>query len=539
MLPLLNLQFSDWLAVHADLSNLLTPVQLRYPYDDQVNLKHEVITFTDGFTADYSPILYRIKDITLNKSTLMILTSALGLNDILDKSSTTLSIDQLEIKINLIAGNNKYVRADPDGFLYADTLAAGADTFLRIKPTEISAHPATVSIWFGGQVLTVSRTFPFDLSFQDELTSDPLNKQKFDFFGDGNIIRLKSKAIIGGAIISRFLSFDPLDSSKIKLCGDDHHNYEFTLSSPQPGQQLVQTNFDGSTYWIKYFNSLANQENNKSVEINMTESISAIPVNLLALSPYETLTFDAGLSQLNVNLNVLKNFQTPEYEYTDNNFDVGKYIVSGYVRTVSGDPLPRLPLVGLPLNSTVEVSGIDSNGQTFDTNGNVVDVVTTDENGFYSGIVNYDWVGTFGPYAPEYQFDISSVTLTATQSDIEQDFTAISTSFVISGTVFHQGTTTPAENISIFAQSVDTTVLSALTDANGIYYIADIPFLWTGFVIPSGDPGDPGANIDPSNVFLINVESTIQQNFKILPSTRVTSYGDTRITDTSAIRVAP
>ena len=453
------------------LTSAFKPLKLNYVYDEQIKIKGKIVTFNDGFTTYQEPILYCIKDIQINRSNIFYLTSAVQLNNVIDIQTEDITLDKLQNKFSLKI-NNKFVASPDFKILDVNQDRNGNSSFLRFTPNADD----TISINLVGKNLTISRFAPFNLTFQDVIGDDIFNEQKFIVTViNNNSIKIKTKVTtIDNSLLSRYLSYDVNDGNRIKPCGDVNHNYIFDIVYQIGALSAINTNFNGKTYWVKYFNENATQNNNSNAEIDFERSIVNVPVNLLINSAFKK-NISISDANINVNFNNLKNFQTPEYEYTDNSFYINKYRIYGNI-SIMGAPLAYVPLSGF------------------------TDEIITNENGDYSALVDYDWSGIVQPNNPEYAFVPAQTNYTNVEAEQLQNYTATVKYFTVSGTVY---SSLSAGVDSIFIDAQD---FSAITDGAG-HYSFNVPFNWSGVL------SAVNTNTDPVSALLINTQSNTTQNF--------------------------
>ncbi len=375
----------------------IVPLELIYPYSDNMDLKSTLTTFNDGFKVYVQPLCYAIKDIKINKSTLILLTSAVEIKGIFNLPQEEITLQKLEDKFGLIANkNSKYLSVDNDtNRIFANKSSLSDNGFFRFVPIS----EGVLSIHYKNLVLTINTTYPYSISFQAVLSDDQYNQQTFSFFIDQDNIQIRTRMIITGFpgnIFQNYLSIDPI-TSELKANGGDYNDYNFTIKYPasRPIQNL--SNFDGTSYWVKYFSEFDNQTNNKNVEINQDTSVKNVPINLLVTVPYKT-KIDVATHKMQANLSNLKNYQTPEYEYTGNKFYLQKYRIYGRVEYLDGG-LEGVQLSGFPIDS-----------------------VQTNPNGDYSTVVDSGWSGIVAPVLGSFMFELPSTTYTNVQQDFNTNY---------------------------------------------------------------------------------------------------------------------
>lgn len=271
----------------------MVPIRLEYPYDPAGALQSRLTTFTDGFSGFNQNILKGIHDISINRSTLMFMTSAHALSRVFNFNTSLVDTEKLEVKSELMLNGN-YL-AVLSNHMY--TLPTAQNTFFRFSPI----GGGLTKIYYKNKVLTSGNN---EVYFADDILEDTANTQKFICYIDGSFLRILTKNT------NKFLSVNP-DTSLIEPIGDLTHPYEFTLLTAT----TFDTNFNANIYWVKYFGDYSGES--KTINIDPDKSIKGTPLNFMVFSPYKTISYDPSLNfaTMKVNLCNLKNFQTPEYKY--------------------------------------------------------------------------------------------------------------------------------------------------------------------------------------------------------------------------------
>lgn len=155
---------------------------------------------------------------------------------------------------------------------------------------------------------------------------------------------------------------------------------------------------------------------------------------------------------------------------------VGTYFISGYVRTISGQPIPGISVTGFPEN------------------------VYTNEYGYYLAELPARWSGTIMPTQTGYETNPTSITVTELKSDlINQDFTLRKQGVLyIIGRVLD-------ENQSPFLDATLTGFPETTRiDATGNFY-GELPVGWSGTIIPVAE----GYQFTPEKIQVTNLQSDL------------------------------
>jgi hypothetical protein len=132
------------------------------------------------------------------------------------------------------------------------------------------------------------------------------------------------------------------------------------------------------------------------------------------------------------------------------------HFLSGYVRTVLGEPVPDATVLGFPGSP-----------------------ITTDWGGYYSTFVNYGWSGVASPTKDGFQFVPRSRTYDYVTADLSgQDYTALPATYAVAGRV------RTADGTGIGGVMLVGLPDFPKTGMEGGYSNA-VPFGWAGTVIPT------------------------------------------------------
>ncbi|MHC4122475.1 MAG: hypothetical protein ACYSSI_02790 [Planctomycetota bacterium] len=155
------------------------------------------------------------------------------------------------------------------------------------------------------------------------------------------------------------------------------------------------------------------------------------------------------------------------------------FVVSGRITTA--DKMP--------------ISGVVING--------LLNKALTDDNGYYSGTVNYGWSGAVAPIKEGYTFDAAKRQYAGVTSDkTGQDYIATLLTFTVFGTIIIDGK--PVEGILMTADNGGGT---GTTNANG-KYVVTVPYGWSGSIAPTKE----GYMFDPPSKEYFNVISNIDED---------------------------
>lgn len=299
----------------------LSPLELRYGLDSNIELNAQTIYFSDGLTINNAQILNECVDLVINKDNLLILTTPLRLQDVaevIDDDELLLEDYIGSTTIELSSGGfwdtNQGVLGTTD-----DVLIQTEDLFFILFSTSTTVSATNDSIVFfvnfEDSLISIHDTFDqyltFDpstlgMSFSAQIVPDTDNYQHFSYILDGNQIVLITAVPwlspqrtveynTAAGLLSTCPAISPsypITSNKVFILGD------FRESGLNDFDAL-QSN------WVVY------DRKDQSLDINSDKSITGTRHNLLLSAPYKTLSGNI----LDVNINNLKNYQTPEYGY--------------------------------------------------------------------------------------------------------------------------------------------------------------------------------------------------------------------------------
>ncbi len=293
------------------------PVSASYTGDTNLNLTPTLVTWGDGYTAFSHPLFTNVRSVAVNRNTLLMLTSATSLFDVVSEpvygSLNTGSYISLKT-------NGRYI-TNINGSLYLSDSAITDNSFFRLIPNT----DGSFSFMQGNTLyVTVAPYLPYELTIQTQSVSAQ-DRQSFGIYSaDADHIYVTTTfnnpfSSYGPARIYRFWSCN-VSTSAIQCIGTaadaSLHNanpYIFTLD----GVGLIST-LDGLTRdqtWIRYYNETNSTTNNKNTEICPNHIISGVNVNRLVELPYLTnITVNGLVGNMEVNIANLKNILTPEYE---------------------------------------------------------------------------------------------------------------------------------------------------------------------------------------------------------------------------------
>jgi len=305
----------------------LSPIALNYGLDVNLNLKGRTIYFKNGLSLYDSDIMTDYVDAIFNKDNLLVLTSDIKFHTVVDVlsdevldlstyvGSTTIGISGSDLFWSLDQGvlgtRDDMLLQTQDSFFIRPSQTTGTN----ISATNVGDAPIYY-VNFENNLITISDVFDqfltidlstFAVSFSAEIIPDTDNAQHFGYILDGlNIVLMTASSALEPN--QRTIFFDTTTGvltagPGVSVLNPITANHTFILNSfYQSGVNSISAT---QANWVVY------DRLDESVGINTQKSIYNTQHNLLVSTPFKSLTD----SVLDVNINNLKNYQTPEYEY--------------------------------------------------------------------------------------------------------------------------------------------------------------------------------------------------------------------------------
>lgn len=279
--------------------NSIIPLNLKYEYYTNEKLKYEVKAFNTGTDAFFLNLFKNFHDISINKGTCFVLTSAIKLDDIFEPT-TTIKIGELPGSLKLQPRNSKIYYAAFNTTLDVVTLSLSGDT-LNISPTDENDQ---VEILINNKYLHVDKEYPYTVRLKDySLGENEKYRQRFYYQIDENFITIKTLTNAG----FRYLTFgtDNILRATGVMFNDSVLNdyvFKYVLQTPY----LIDKGFFPENHWVTYYNDYENGLENKSVKVN--KNFTNIPVNYLV-----TFSIDEAIKTGTARINIcnLKTLLTP------------------------------------------------------------------------------------------------------------------------------------------------------------------------------------------------------------------------------------
>lgn len=284
--------------IYKSLSSL-SPIELKYEYNRDENLQGSMVTYQDGFSFYELEGLKNFQDVSINRDSVLMLTSAVNLS--------TVFVSTEEVKLGKLPGTFQlqprnstiyYVKHNAEKSVFVKTLTS-ASTFF-IQPLDNSNE---VELFVDSKYVQVRANYPYEV-YLSERSLDPeeIFRQRFEVVYDKDTISIKTKTHAG----FRYLAFNKdniLRAVGLILNEKIVNDYVFKcLSISNPN---LDRGFTTSNNWVTYYFDTEGKSENKTLTIN--KNIST-PTNLLIDFPLEKAA-ETGIA--NINIANLKTSLTP------------------------------------------------------------------------------------------------------------------------------------------------------------------------------------------------------------------------------------
>ena len=289
---------------------------------NKINMKKTYFVFNNGFKSNIYEFLKDPNDIKINKKTGIVLTNFLSGQDIFEDNGSPQNLTDLtkietpfktsdSFVITLSSYQNKTIlyKSYTKNYSYLDNI-------------KIVFDDDTVSLESNdGNVLTYDGSN--NLFFTSRI-SPPSDTQKFNYFlGDDNIVLFSYGSNYSKAVT--------INSNRILSLTNVSYNLNNTLESDKilnfisyERKNLKIDNVKNS-YFCRYVSSpLLSQKDLIPTEESLNENYKQ---NFLSFFPYQNPTFNDtdGYVDYNLQIHGLKNYQTPEYNYSRGVDYIGDY----------------------------------------------------------------------------------------------------------------------------------------------------------------------------------------------------------------------
>jgi len=288
--------------IYKSLSSL-SPVELKYEYHRNENLRGKTITHRDGFSFFELDGLNSYQDVTINKDSAFILTSATDISNFFT-SINTVTLGKLPGSFKLQPRNSTtyFVTYNDSTNIFAQALSPSS-VFSIGQPRE-KYNTGEVELYVNNKYVQVESEYPYKV-YLNERALDPedIHRQRFEVVYNDGLITFKTKTNTG----YRYLAFNNdnvLRAVGLVLNNTTINDYVFKcISITQP---ILKQGFIPSNDWVTYYFSYENPLLNKTVSINKV--FTTTPTNFLVDFPIKN-SAEQGIA--NINIANLKTSVTP------------------------------------------------------------------------------------------------------------------------------------------------------------------------------------------------------------------------------------
>lgn len=276
------------------------PVGVNYLYGSDFKITQNLYSFADGFNMYITPALQNVRDISLNKQEISLLTDYINFENCIDQTAKTQVPIQVATTVQVPGvgywacdGTNLYVTPD----------RTSENNIFSFK---FDTETETLQVIFQGINYLTYDDNTNTLSFQSEsiINFTGVSPQIFNYIlDDKKIIIFTNFAFLSSQYTLAYnTSANVLSATgTLGLSGEVTDNATFYISE-YPTSTYADPYLYGQSNWVQYDSNASG--------LTVKNSISGIPQNILFTSPYKTLSGNF----LNVNINGLKNFLTPDFE---------------------------------------------------------------------------------------------------------------------------------------------------------------------------------------------------------------------------------
>jgi hypothetical protein len=279
----------------------LQPVELRYQYYNNETLQSHIYGYEEGYNFYSVDALVGFKDVTCNRDSCLILTSATSLSSFFPKQNN-INIGSIPGTFKLQARNSSvyYAEYNTDKEIIEFNSLSGTNFY--ISPVEGTAD--IVEIRSRDLYLQFDKQYPYTLRLNRKIIVDSeIYRQRFHVFYNNGTIMFKVNVNPGFRYLS-FGSDNILRAVGLILNNTIINDYIFNCIPVT--KNLIPYNFNPSINWATYYLDFPNQVDNLNVNVN--KLFSNTPMNFLIDFPIEQ-AIKTGI--VNINIANLKTGFTP------------------------------------------------------------------------------------------------------------------------------------------------------------------------------------------------------------------------------------
>lgn len=285
--------------IYKSLSSL-QPIELKYQYYKDEELKNTKITYKNGYTVFETSGLQNYQDVSINKNTSFVLTSAINLDQIFT-SSENYNTGKLPGTFYIQPQNIIVAQAYYDQNTNSIVLSS-IGTLFYLSPVPNSNE---VELFVNNRYVQVEENYPYKvITSVRTLPLVSVHRQRFEcvYSESNSTITFKTKTREG----YRYLAFN--NDQVMRATGVNFNNTlvnNYVLRCSPLTVNNLKVNSDLKNSWVTYFLSFDQETENKNTTINKQ---IPIPTNLLIDFPVENAV---KTGQAYINIANLKTGVTP------------------------------------------------------------------------------------------------------------------------------------------------------------------------------------------------------------------------------------
>jgi hypothetical protein len=285
--------------IYKSLSSL-SPIELIYQYQRNENLQTTKTTFDNGFSTYNLKGCENYQDISINRDSLFILTSAVNLSSIFTVTDN-ISLGTLPGTVYLQPRNSTIYFIEFKNDFNTFKLSLDSGSIFYISPVKDSNE---VELFVDNKYVQVDEQYPYVVRLSNK-TLDPssINRQRFEVVYSDNLISFKTLTNSGYRYLA--LSNDNILRAVGLILGNTILNDYIFTCIPVTDLQLAR-GFVPANNWVTYFFDVEKKTDNKTVALN--KIFAPTPTNLLIDFPIEKAAAD---KIVNINIANLKTSLTP------------------------------------------------------------------------------------------------------------------------------------------------------------------------------------------------------------------------------------
>lgn len=283
----------------------LTPIELKYEYYKDEQLQASTVTYKDGISFYNVEGLSNFRDLTINRDSCLVLTSAVNLSSVFT-SSQDISLGRLPGSVYLQPRGTLiyYVYHDMESNTFYQELTSTTQPYRSLFYVQPLPNSNEVEIFVDGKYLQVDQEYPYVVRLNERsLDPESINRQRFEVVFQNNLITIKTKTNSG----YRYLALNNdnvLRATGLIMNESVINDYVFkgiTVTDPSLVRGFTPTN-----NWVTYYYDIEQTTNNKNVVVN--KDLLPVSTNLLIDFPIERA---AETGKVNINIANLKTGVTP------------------------------------------------------------------------------------------------------------------------------------------------------------------------------------------------------------------------------------